>query len=101
MPYLIDTDIPLSKNKDREAVRPSHLAYLEANVLKILAAGAKLDEGESGGGSFYLIDTEDRDEAEKFIAGDPYALAGLMTNVMITRVRKGFFDKRRIPPDKS
>lgn len=101
MPYLIDTDIPLICNADREATRPLHLAYLEANVTKVLAAGAKLDENELSGGSFYLIDTEDREEAEQFIASDPYSVAGLITNVKMIRVRKGFFDKRRTTPEKS
>jgi uncharacterized protein YciI len=99
MPYLIDTVIPAARLAERDAVRPDHLAYLEANVAVLLAAGAKLKEdGSVGEGSFYLVDVETRDEAERFIAGDPYAKVGLIASMTLTRVRTGFFDRARAKP---
>ena len=96
MPYLIETTIPNGAAVKREAVRPAHLAYLEANVATILAAGAKLEEnGELGDGSFYLLDTANAGEAKRFLASDPYVIEGLVVASTIRRVRTGFFDRRR------
>ena len=99
MPYLIDaTDKPDSQAL-RLKVRPEHLAFLERNLHRLIAAGAKLpDEGEAGWGSLYILDTEDRASAEAFIAEDPFSQAGLFGTVTITRWRKGFFDFKRVPP---
>src|SRR5262245_47903540 len=98
MPYLIDaTDKPDSQAL-RQAHRPAHLAFLEARVGSLIAAGAKLsDDGVAAWGSVYILDAEDRAAAESFIAGDPYVAAGLFASVSITRWRKGFFDFRRMP----
>jgi uncharacterized protein YciI len=92
MPYLIDaTDKPDSAEL-RKTIRPMHMAFLEKNILRLLAAGAKLrDDGETAWGSAYIVDTDDRKVAEAFIAEDPYSKAGLFDTVMITRWRKGFF----------
>ena len=77
---------------------PTHLAYLEANLPRLLAAGAKLrDDGTTAWGSVYIVDIEDRVAAEAFIAADPFDKAGLFATVAITRWRKGFFDYRRVP----
>jgi uncharacterized protein len=99
MPFLIDTVIDPSQAAEREAARPQHLAYLNEAAVLVLAAGAKLqDDGSVGAGSFYLIDVETRAEAEAFLAADPYARAGLIRAASLTRVRKGFFAGRQVPP---
>ena len=96
MPYLIVTSIPASKALEREQVRPDHLLFLESSVDIILAAGAKLlDDGAVAEGSFYLLDLETRAEASAFIERDPYVERGLVTEITLTRVRSGFFDRRR------
>jgi uncharacterized protein len=98
MPYLIDaTDKPES-HALRAAHRPAHLRFLEDNVARLIAAGAKLaDDGGAAWGSIYIVDTDDRAVAEAFIAADPYVAAGLFASVAITRWRKGFFDFHRVP----
>jgi uncharacterized protein len=99
MPYLIDTTIPADRARLREGARPAHLAYLEANAERLLAAGAKLPDADAADdGSFYLIEVETRHEAELFLAADPYMLTGLITAARYTRVRKGFFNHRRVVP---
>lgn len=98
MPYLIETFIPPTHDAMRNATRPTHVAYLEAHVDVVLAAGAKLrDDGTVGDGSFYLLDVETREEAERFVAADPFAQAGLIERMTVTRMRKAFFDRRRQP----
>ena len=96
---MIDaTDAP-GRADLRRQVRPDHLGYVEANVHRLLAAGAKLsDDGTSALGTLYLIDTDERGVAEAFVAADPYSKAGVFGTVTLTRWRKGFFDFKRQTP---
>jgi uncharacterized protein YciI len=99
MPYIIDATDRTGAAELRAKNRPDHLAYVEANVGKVIAAGAKLaDDGETSLGTLYLIDVDERAAAEAFIAGDPYRKAGVFGTVVITRWRKGFFDFKRLAP---
>jgi len=97
MPYLILlTDKP-NQLELRTSTRAAHLDYLDANKHRILAAGALIeDDGTGGSGSLYIVDTDDRAEAEAFLKGDPFQQVGLFGEVMITRWRKAFFDKQRL-----
>jgi uncharacterized protein YciI len=98
MPYLVETHHRPDNEETRNNLRPEHLAYLDANVSKLLAAGAKLnDDGSVAPGSFYIVDTEDRAAAEAFMNGEPYSRAGLFERVVYTRWRKGYFDFKRQP----
>jgi uncharacterized protein YciI len=74
-----------------------HLAYLEQNRDKLLAAGAQLDDdGQGGYGGVIIVDTDDRDEAEAFIQNDPFTKAGLFAGIEVVRWRKAFFDRQRL-----
>ncbi|MGH7004382.1 MAG: YciI family protein [Alphaproteobacteria bacterium] len=96
MPYLIVTIIQPELAARREELREEHLGYLDSNVRMVLAAGAKLeDDGTLADGSFYLVDTDNADEARDFIDNDPYVKNGIVSNISRTRVRKGFFDRQR------
>ena len=71
MPYLIDASDAPDRAEIRRRTRPDHLAYLEANVHLIIAAGAKLsDDGQTALGSLYLLDVDERGAAEAFIAAE-------------------------------
>ena len=93
MPYAIQTiDKPGSAAR-RAELRASHLDYLKSRQHMLLAAGALTpDDGAGGIGGILLIDTDDRAEAERFAAEDPYTLGGLFEKVTVTRWRKAFFD---------
>ena len=99
MPFMIDaTDKPKNEALRRDT-RPEHMAFLERNLPKLLAAGAKLrDDGETAWGSLYLVDVDDRASAEASIKADPFSKAGLFETVNISRWRKGFFDFAKVPP---
>jgi uncharacterized protein YciI len=95
MPYFIETFDRPNHGHVRQAHRPQHLAYLEANKAKLLACGAKLtDDGEAALGGVYLVDVETRAEAERFIAEDPFTKADLFLRIEITRWRKAYLDGR-------
>lgn len=97
MPYAIITKDKSGSLELRQARRAEHLAYLDANKHLLLAAGAQVeDDGSGGSGGILLVDTDDRAEAEKFIAGDPFTKAGLFESITVVRWRKAFFDKQNL-----
>ena len=97
MAYAVITRDKPGSAELRQARRAEHLAYLDANKNLLLAAGAQVeDDGSGGSGSILLVDTDDRAEAEKLVAGDPFTKAGLFDSVTVVRWRKVFFDKQRL-----
>ncbi len=102
MPFLIDAAYKTGEGELRTRLRPAHLAFLEANVAMLLAAGAKLsDDGTTPFGSFYILNTEDRAAAEAFLKNDPYVQSGLFATMVMTRWRKGFFNFQKQAPGAS
>lgn len=98
MPYVIRTWDKPDSGELRAASRPAHLAYLTPFASRILAAGALLDEaGTTPAGSLIVLDTEDRDEAQRLVDDDPYTHAGLFERVEILRWRMVFFDGNLLP----
>ncbi len=93
MPYAIQTADKPGSAALRASTRPAHLDYLKAHQHLLLAAGALIeDDGTGGSGGILLVDTDDRAVAERFIAEDPFTLAGLFEKVTVPRWRKAFFD---------
>ncbi len=68
----------------RLAARPDHLAYLESLGDKVRAAGAMLtvDESEPSG-SMLIVEAADLTEARAIAEADPYAKAGVFSEVTI------------------
>lgn len=93
MPYAIQTKDKPDHGHVRAEVRNTHIAFLDANKDKLLAAGALVDDDGSGGhGGILIVDVDDRAAAEAFIAEDPFTKADLFESVTITRWRKAFFN---------
>jgi uncharacterized protein YciI len=91
MPYVIETWDKPGSQAIRAQHRPAHLGFLAEHATKLLACGAKLhDDGSDMGGGIYVLDTEDRAEAEAFIAADPFTTARLFERVSITRQRRAY-----------
>jgi uncharacterized protein YciI len=99
MPFMIETWDRPGAEKVRADTRPAHIAYLEANLDKLLAAGAKLaDDGETALGTLYIVTTDDRNEAQYFVAEDPFTKAGVPGQIVVTRWRKAIFDSKSFIP---
>jgi len=97
MPYAIQTLDKPGAADIRARTRPAHLEYLTTHQRLLLAAGALIDDdGTGGSGGILIVDTDDRAVAERFIAEDPFTLAGLFEKVTVTRWRKAFFDGKRL-----
>ena len=93
MPFLIESFDKPGHAKVRARERDAHLDFLARNKTLLLACGAKLnDDGSSAGGGIYIVDVETREEAERFIAQDPFTHVGLFESVKIVRWRKAYVD---------
>ncbi len=93
MPYAIQTKDKPDHFHLRTELRDQHLAFLDANLDKLLAAGGLMDDDGTGGhGGILIVDTDDRAEAETFAADDPFTKGGLFESVTVTRWRKAYFN---------
>lgn len=93
MPFLIETFDKPDHAHVRARERDVHLDFLAQHQALLLACGAKLnDDGSSAGGGIYIVDVDTREEAEAFIAQDPFAHADLFERVSIVRWRKAYVD---------
>ena len=97
MPYVIITRDKPDHLHLRNEVRGVHLDYLVANQDRLLAAGGTIeDDGSGGDGGVIIVDTDDRQEAEDFIANDPFTKAGLFESVTVRRWRKALKKKKKL-----
>lgn len=99
MPFMVEANDRPNSAALRERIRPAHIAYLESNLDKLIAAGAKMaDDGVTAIGSLYLIATDSREEAEAFVAADPFVTEGVLGDYVATRWRKAIFDHQSYIP---
>jgi len=95
--YIIQTRYKEGSDQVYAECRSEHLEFLTENIDRVLAGGALLDDdGASPHGGVIILDTDDREEAEDFIANDPFTKAGLFESVTVTRWRKAFFNFERL-----
>jgi uncharacterized protein len=97
VPYVIITKDKPNSLALRNEVRAVHREYLTANQHRLLAAGGQIEDDDSGeSGSVYIVDTDDRKEAEEFIVNDPFTKAGVFADIQVKRWRKAFFNYERL-----
>ena len=72
----------------RAETRPRHLAYIDAHASRVRFAGPMLSDDEAPIGSIFIMDFDNRADAERHIAADPYVLAGIFGTIEITRTRQ-------------
>jgi len=69
--------------------RAAHLEYLKANLARVAMAGpVQTDDRQGMVGSVLVLDFADRAELDAFLAGDPYAKAGLFASVTVLPYKK-------------
>lgn len=71
----------------RLATRASHLDYLTGTGDQVKLAGPYLTEDGQPAGSMLVIEAEDLAAAQAFAAADPYAKAGLFSQVEVRPFR--------------
>lgn len=87
MPFAITALDKPDGLETRMANRPAHLAHLEAHRDHVVLAGPFLGEDGSPVGSLLVVDYDDRADAERFVADDPYSKADLFQSVTIRPMR--------------
>ncbi|MFC7401425.1 YciI family protein [Citricoccus sp. GCM10030269] len=93
MPYMIETYDAPERAHVRQERYAEHLEFLAEHAQLLLACGAKLaDDGTHAEGGIYLVDLETREEAEAFIARDPFSRGNLFRDVVIRRWRKAYLN---------
>lgn len=83
---LICTDRP-GGLETRKATRAAHLEHVRTSGVVVLA-GPLLDAAGEMAGSLVVLDVPDRAAAEAWAAADPYAQAGLFSEVRLQEWRK-------------
>lgn len=93
MPFMILTFDKPGHRDVRDRHRAGHYAHLQAHQAKLIASGGLRDDSDVDfiGGAI-LLDTDDRAEAERFAASDPFTRAGLFERVEIVRWRPAFLN---------
>jgi len=76
----------------RASTRPPHLAWLEANIARLVFVGPVLAPDGTACGSILVVEAKDLDDARAFAAADPYAAAGLFEATVVRGFRPVFRD---------
>lgn len=75
----------------RAAHRAAHVEYMKGFAPKMILGGPLRDDsGAASVGSLIVIDLPDRAAVEAFMAGDPFAKAGVFESVVIRSFKKVF-----------
>ncbi len=82
---VICTDKPDALDLRMET-RPAHLDYLKSTA--VVQAGPFLNAEDKPIGSLVVIEAGDRAAAESWAANDPYAKAGLFSDVRVEKWNK-------------
>ena len=97
MPFFVEIRLNPTYHSVPEATRNQHISFLDANIEMVLAGGGLFDDhGVEVHGGFYILDVEDREQAETIVAQDPYIKIGVFEIVQVTRWRKAYFNYKRL-----
>jgi uncharacterized protein YciI len=82
VPYAIITVDKPNSVELRMELRPTHLEFLTANE----------DAEGNPTGSLLIVEADSLDDAQRFAAEDPYAVAGLFAETQVVEWNKAFFN---------
>ncbi|MGO4841941.1 YciI family protein, partial [Rhizobiaceae sp. 2RAB30] len=84
MPFQIYCIDDPAKPGLRERMRAPHLRYMIAHRERILFGGPIRDEADRRSiGSAFALDYASREEVDRFLATEPYCLAGVFSTVSV------------------
>src|SRR5688572_24368432 len=94
--YLLDKPGALAR---RQEMRPQHKAYLAGKAEQIAFAGPLLaDDGKTMVGSLLVIDFPSREEAQRWIADEPFTRAGVYASTTVYAFENLWPQKAGFPP---
>ena len=84
MQFIIYSEDKADSLPLRQANREAHLAWLSQDMAaEVLVAGPWLDNDGTMRGSLLIVECEDAQTLEGWMARDPYAKAGLPSHVIV------------------
>lgn len=86
MSYVIRGYFRPGAGDSRLKVRPDHIRHVIGALPAIVCAGALCADDVQPRGVFLVLDCGEREQAEAFIANEPYNRAGLLERVEIERL---------------
>lgn len=92
MAYAIRAVFDPAKTALRAQNRPDHIAYIEANLDRIVAAGPLDHDDGAPYGGLTVVEVPDRAAAEAFAMSDPYYRCGIVTALAIYPWRVAYLD---------
>ena len=99
MLYLIHaTDAPNMADKVAKTLE-AHQHYLHHDGAKalVLAGGMRAEDGPGRLGSVYLLNVPNRAAADAWLASEPFNKAGIFSQVLITKMRRGHWHPENAP----
>ena len=97
MPFFVEIRLSPTYESVPVETRNQHIAFLDEHIEIVLAGGGLLDDdGVVVRGGFYILDVDERVQAEDIVAKDPYIEVGVFEVVQVTRWRKAYFDHKRL-----
>lgn len=98
MLYLIQLVDKPNQAETVKATMEAHLKYLhDANAQLVLAGGTRAEDGKTRLGSNFLLNVKNREEAEAWLANEPFNKAGIFATKTITRMRRGHWHPEHAP----
>ena len=83
----------------RVEMRPAHKAYLAVKAGQIAFAGPLLgDDGKTMVGSLLVVDFPSREEADRWIAGEPFTRAGVYASTSVYAFENLWPQRAGFPP---
>lgn len=81
MLFIVHTRDKAGMRETRLDTREAHLNWLAEAGERVKAAGPWLDGTDQPAGSLLIVEMDDRNALDAWLATDPYALAGLFESV--------------------
>lgn len=83
----------------RQEIRPRHKAYLASRAEQIAFAGPLLaDDGKTMVGSLLVVDFPSREDAQRWIADEPFTRAGVYASTSIHAFENLWPQRAGFPP---
>lgn len=97
MPFFVEIRVNPAYESVPEDVRNQHIAFLDEHIRSVLVGGGLLDDdGRKVKGGFYVLEVDNREDAELIASQDPYVTNKIFEIVQVTRWRKAYFDHKRL-----
>jgi uncharacterized protein len=91
-------DNPAAGTDVRRQYMAAHLAFLEKQAAKVMAAGPLQTGDGQGAGGLWLVEAADASEVDALVKEDPFWPTGLRKSVRILAWKQVFADGGRLIP---